>query len=812
MKRPLVTVALLYAGGLLLGRGLPAPMSWLFASAFLCGGLAFCLPRARTALLAALLVLTGWTNLASRTAVWSPFDLRAVAAASPQFVTLRGTLPQTPYQRVYESEDGERWRTIAVLEVAAMRGRTGDWQRAQGRVAVSTGGVLPPSFHGGTRVDITGVLDHPPRPAVPGTFDYRRYLEPLGVYFQLKASTADDWRLAPGPQPVRPPLTDRFGAWARRTLALGLAEEDEPLRLLWTMTLGWRTGLTGDVAQPFMRSGTMHVFAISGLHIALIAGILVALLRVMQAPRGACGLVVLPLLWFYTAVTGWQASAVRSTVMMTIIIAGWALRRPSDLLNSLAAAALVILLWEPRQLRQASFQLSFFVVLSLALFTPPIEKLLRRWLQRDPLLPAGAEPRWRRWLATPLYWLANGFATSLAAWLGSIPLIAHYFHLFTPVSLLANVLVVPLSGCALSASLASLFAGAWWPGLAGVFNHSAWLWMLWMARLSEWAALLPGGWWHVRGPSPVFLALYYGALLAVTSGVLLKSGWRRWVVAGLGALAAVWLAGVAWHRGEARLCVLPLDGGAAVFCDAPGRDSDLLVDTGDESAAEVTLAPFLRAEGVDRLPRLVVTQGDVRQMGGAAWLQTNFPPRELITSGLNFRSPHYRRLLGTPPLPGQARTHLHAGDRFGAWTVLHPAAGESYARADDGALVLLGELGGVRILLASDLGRTGQGQLHARHPELRADIVVSGLPTLGEPLNPTWLATLRPRLVVIADSQFPASRRAPLALRRRLAECGAPVWFTREAGTVTLRLRHGTWRAESALGEEVVVGEGGEPR
>src|SRR5262249_9984449 len=127
----------------------------------------------------------------------------------------------------------------------------------------------------------------------------------------------------------------------------------------------------------------MHIFAISGLHIALIAGILVSLLRVLQVPRAWCGAAVIPLIWFYTAATGWQSSAIRSTVMMSIVIAGWSLERPSDLINSLAAAALVILVWDPQQLFQAGFQLSFFVVLSIALFVPPLEQFIQRWLQPD---------------------------------------------------------------------------------------------------------------------------------------------------------------------------------------------------------------------------------------------------------------------------------------------------------------------------------------------------------------------------------------------------------------------------------------------
>src|SRR5258705_5065733 len=192
--------------------------------------------------------------------------------------------------------------------------------------------------------------------------------------------------------------SDRFQFWAKQTLARGLPTEDEDLRLLWAMTLGWQTALTSEVSEPFMRTGTMHIFAISGLHIALIAGILVSLLRVLQIPRGLCGWMVVPLIWFYTAATGWQSSAIRSTIMMSVIIAGWAIKRPSDLLNYLAAAGFIILLWDPQQLFQASFQLSFFVVLSIALLIPPIEQLRERFLQPDSLLPPELRPRWLRWL------------------------------------------------------------------------------------------------------------------------------------------------------------------------------------------------------------------------------------------------------------------------------------------------------------------------------------------------------------------------------------------------------------------------------
>src|SRR4029434_6045463 len=103
-----------------------------------------------------------------------------------------------------------------------------------------------------------------------------------------------------------------------------------------------------------------------------------------------------------------------------------------------------------------SFQLSFFVVLSIALLLPPIERLRQRLLQPDPLLPPELRPRWRRWLDGPVHFLTTSLATSLAACLGSLPLVPSYFHLFTPVSVAANLIIVPLSSLALMSNLGSL--------------------------------------------------------------------------------------------------------------------------------------------------------------------------------------------------------------------------------------------------------------------------------------------------------------------------------------------------------------------
>lgn len=784
-KHPLAPVAVAYVTGVLAGWWMPLPLGWLFCISGTLALAAALWPMRLGWLLWPLLMGLGWTNMALHTAVLSPVDLRVLAKDAPELVMIRARLVETPTLRIFEGDEQATWRTHALVEVTGLR-RSHEWMPAAGRLAVTTPGVLGANFFAGRAVELTGILREPRGALAPGLFDYRAFLAWQGIWHQLQCADTNDWRLAVDvPQPAAPPIADQFREWAQRTLARGLPMQDQELRLLWAMTLGWRTALTDEVAEPFMRSGTMHIFAISGLHIALIAGILVAVLRAAQLPRGACGVVIVPLIWFYTAATGWQPSAIRSTIMMTLIIAGWALRRPGNLLNSLAASGCIILLWQPTQLFQASFQLSFFVVLAIALLLPPFENLRQRLLQADPLLPDELRPRWQRWLDWPVRFITTSFATSLAAWLGSLPLIAYYFHLVTPASLLANLVVVPLSGLALMANLGALVTGDWLPWLTDLFNHSGWLFMHGMIWFSGWTTTLPWAYFHVRAPTAFEFFAFYLIVFLLVTGCLWTDGRRRWAWAFILAVAVLWLAGEFRTRDVTRLTVLG-HGAHAIFCDAPGRNHDVLVDCGNENTAAQLVKPFLHAHGFGTLPHLVLTHGDRRHIGGFQEIIQEFMPRFIYTSPARSRSPAYRdarKWLEANPTRAKISS---AGDRIGDWEVLHPAAGDKFERADDNALVLSLRLPSLRVLLLSELGASGQRALLARGGDLHADVVIAGLPEQGEPLEADLLAAIQPRLVLLTDAEFPVTKRAKPELRNRLSAGGAALLSLREAGTLCI--------------------------
>src|SRR5262249_39883329 len=389
----------------------------------------------------------------------------------------------------------------------------------------------------------------------------------------LQTAGESDWQILSSPR--KPPLADRFRSWALRALAMGMPVEDESLRLEWALTLGWKTALTEEVSEPFVQAATYHIFAVDGLRMAIVFGICFGLLRALGMPRSICGLILIPLIWFYVALTGWPASAIRATVMLTIVIIGWVLKRPGDVINSLFAAALIILAWDPQQLFQAGFQLSFFVVLCIILIVPPLQKYREQLFAPDPLLPKKLHRQWSPIIRAPARFISGVLLTSFAAWVGSITLVAYYFNIITPVSTPANLLAVPLCAVVLISNLASLLLAPWFHTAAVLFNHAGWFLMECIRVTSDWFADWPAAYYYVTAPPVSTTSLYYALFLAVVTGWLFRPRLRALKFAAL-AFALLFWSWQFWQNSrETRLNVLSLNGGSAVYFDAPGKKDDL---------------------------------------------------------------------------------------------------------------------------------------------------------------------------------------------------------------------------------------------
>ena len=203
---------------------------------------------------------------------------------------------------------------------------------------------------------------------------------------------------------------------------------------------------------------------------------------------------------------------------------------------------------------------------------------------------------------------------------------------------------------------------------------------------------------------------------------------------------------------------------------------------------------------MNRLSNLVLSHGDTRHVGGVEALDEIFNAEHVWISTAHFRSPAYRKALA---FFGERPAKADRDQRIGDWTVMHPAAEDHFPQGENSALVLSGAPDGTRILLLSDLGRAGQSALLERYPDLRADILVSELPTGTEPLSEALLDAVQPQVIVVTDSQYPASARANVKLRERLAKRNVPAFYTRSCGAVTIETKANKWVLRTMSGETI---------
>jgi Domain of unknown function (DUF4131) len=162
---------------------MPVPPLFLLVASLGLAALTLAWARGRLVGLCTLIVLTGWTNHTLRTVIFSPHDLRRILGEQADIVTVRAAVRETPTQRVYARGQQESWRTMARVEVTALRRNRRSWQPATGRMAVTTQGILSTNFFVGQEVEIMGVAGRPKIAAAEGLFDYRAFLSQQGIYY-----------------------------------------------------------------------------------------------------------------------------------------------------------------------------------------------------------------------------------------------------------------------------------------------------------------------------------------------------------------------------------------------------------------------------------------------------------------------------------------------------------------------------------------------------------------------------------------------------------------------------------------------------
>ena len=690
-----------------------------------------------------------WTAVALGAASVGAFRMLAVVVPDqPATHVARLSLPLRTgaVGWIVEAPERREGRTVLVVDVEAV-GRGRDRRPASGRVRL---GVREARcrWRYGDHVEFEATLRAPRNFENPGRFDYVGHLARRGIFVTGFVWNPGMIRRLPGRfRGVRLRL-ERWRARLGREIAATVPPPEGPV--LRALVVGDEAGIEDDLRTAFTRAGVVHVLSVSGLHVGLVAAMAFTVARALLARSIAlllatdvdrlAGVASLVPVALYSALAGSGVATLRSALMVTAAVLAALLGRRTDVLRTLALAALVLALVQPGAPLEIAFQLSFASVLAIVWGTG--------WLghRRD---------RWSRVTTFAL--------VSPCALLGTAPLTAFHFHQVSLIGVVANPLVVPIFGSlvvvpGLTAALVEPFAPhltRMLLRLSGVLLHPGIVLVRALAR-PAWAAV------DVPIPSLLELGLLYlalGSLLALRRrvgrvvlavalvGLVADGGWWVHVRYGARRLRVTFL-----DVGQGDAAVVELPGGRVIVVDAGGFPA------GDFDTGAAVVGPFLWSQKILHPDALAMTHAHPDHSGGLPYLLAHLRPREFWWTGVPGEGVTWHRLEAALADSHTAVRVLADGAApAGLVAVLHPPADGAPRTLNDSSLTLhVGPEGG-GVLLTGDIEARAEDHLVQAPARLRSAVLKVPHHGSRTSSHPAFVAAVAPTVAVIsvgADNRY----------------------------------------------------------
>jgi competence protein ComEC len=823
-QAPLVPVAVAASAGIVIDRRFDVPLTVSLAAA-LASLLAFVLYGFGPRRLLGLLYL--WAGAAALAGAYHHWyrgaagldDLRHLAAEEGYPARLRGVIESQPVVakgtgpdplRNFPRKDATRFllRVSAAQDLAS---RT--WHPASGLVEVRVGGAAA-EVSLGDAVEMPGRLALPEGPANPGEFDYATYLRDRQVSALLSVPEGRDVEVRGRAGRMSPwGWLAAVRGWGQNVLAGAIPSQGD---LAAALLLGDSPGMTADDWDLYQRTGVIHVLAISGQHLVVLAGFIAVVLQLARVPRRRGVLIVAASLMVYALLAGGRPPVMRSAWVMAAAAGAVLLRRPIHRGNTFALAWLLVALCNPTDLFNAGCQLSFLAVAVLVWGIPDLSDssaLFKLRLFGNPDVPAlgpdrpggrdalqqvieDSRPFLQALVFRALRDIGYAYVLNALVWLAVTPLVATHYHLVSPVALLIGPPLVLLTSIALFAGFGVLLLNpVGWP-LAWPFTMAARWSLAGCEGLTRLGAGIPGAYFYVLDVPAWWAWAFYLALLAGLGTGLV----RRHALPAL-ALMLGWLGlGVvlllAPHRpGEFRCAFLAVGHGGCAVIETPGGRV-LLYDAGSIAGPDLTrrhIAPYLWSRGIRRIDEVILSHAGLDHFNGIPDLVDRFAVgRITCTPTFAQRDLHAVRVaLAAVERRGIPTRVVSAGDRWEAdglaLEVLHPPADGPDGKENVRSLVLLLRHGGLSILLTGDLEEAGLTRVLAQPPR-QVDVMMAPHHGSAKANTPPLAGWASPRLVVICQGAHDNTAGAA----KTYAATGAAVYGTWPHGAVTVR-QAGAW-------------------
>ncbi len=633
----------------------------------------------------------------------------------------------------------------------------------------------------GDTLQITGQIHLLPQARNPGSFSPANfYRRSDGIITQIHCNAGHSiQRLSRGGGRQLIRIAHQSRDWLSSAITRDLDDDPETASIIRAMVLGAHEDTPEAIEEQFRLSGALHIFAVSGLHIGLFGLIAWQLLKLFRIPRRTAVWLIIPAILFYAVVTGLRPSACRAAMMGSIVLFAFIAGRRPRLINSLGLAALLLLAYDSQQLFLPGFQLSFAVLTAIAVLAPVFMRFFARPFELDPFIPRHLIPRFKLYFSQVGSSSSNYLSVSLAAWLGSLPLIIYHFQLITPVSILANCLLVPSAMIVLSLAVMSLCSSFVQINfLSTLFNNANWLAAKICSLLTAFFASLPGGHFHfsftpppVTADQPVYLAI----LDTQSAGACQLISSRD---------PNIWLP----------------------------TTSSFLIDTGSARSFQYIVHPFSRYRGINQFQSIYLTHNDYQHIAGAALIAPRYHPKQIFIPS---RMDDSRSLQALAPILDKhqiplrslaAGEVLKAGPGIDVEILFPPHEKAAGPRADDNGLILRLHCSGWSLLLMGDAGFESEKWLLLHHKErLASDIVIKGQHGSDWSGLEEFIRAVNPQAIISSNLTFPANEQITPEWRAMLKRQQITLFDQQQSGGVEILIGPNSLTLKGYLNDQVLT-------
>ena len=638
-------------------------------------------------------------------------------------------------------------------------------------------------FKGGDQVCFEGELIPFYKASVPGGYDEELYLRTKGyegkMYPQEMKYLGEDYSLQSRLGRIRMNVHEMLDS-------ILPANESGIMKAVLT---GDKGDIPAESYRLYARAGIVHVLCISGLHMSVLA-LYVSLFmeKILKQTKRVSATVTMMAALSFLLFIGFTPSAVRAVTMICVVMTARILFRSHDRLNEIALAALLILFIEPLYLFHSGFQLSFMTVLGLCIAAEQIERKRREG---------------RTWKDD----LREGLCFSLYASLFSFPLAAYYFYYISLAGILANLVILPLSGLLLGLGILSAFLGMLWIPL-GVFAAGSVYGILKIFEMTCTLLLqLPFAYVLVGRPSEGVILLYYGLLFFWLKYAERRGSWKGAAILCIALWCAVFENQL--FRKETTVTFLDVgQGDAAVIHTWEGKT--YLIDGGGiygkefgENIGNTVLLPYLEFLGVSEVEAAFLSHPDSDHMTGLLEIMEYMPMKRFYLGEYPYEVT--KDFVFLKEMLEKYQTTLYTVDDRsctpdGEWNCLAPVSKISFSKGENnhGSMILKYTVGDTEVLFTGDIPYEGEQLLLEKDADVSADILKVSHHGSKYSSNENFLAAVDAKAAVISCGEKNLYGHPHIETLKRLEEAGTEIYRTDICGSVQVKLKQdGTFTIET---------------